>query len=249
MKKIGSYLKKEWKDTVLLLRSVPAVPFSLFVLSIVLMNILANKTIVNESWIAIDGGIVVSWLAFMMLDILVRRYGPKASTKIMVTALIINLLAVCIFNLVAVLSFGGGWVQGADAELDALFAGSWHVLAASSVAFLTAAIVSNFLHWAIRKRFKPQTRNKFSAFAVASWTSTLVAQFVDNLLFGLLFLFALGFITLTAAIMMAATGMVAELICQALFSPFGYRVAEKWRKNKIGDEYLVTHSEIKSLTE
>lgn len=249
MKKIGNYLKKEWKDTLLLLKSVPAVPFTLFVLSVVLMNILANKTIINESWIAIDGGIVVSWIAFMMLDMLVRRFGPKASTKIMITALIINLLVVCIFNLVAKLNFGGGWVQGADAQLDALLAGSWHVLAASSIAFLTAAIVSNLLHWAIRKRFKSQTRNKFSAFAVASWTSTLVAQFIDNLIFGLLFLFALGYITLTAAIMMAATGMAAELICQAIFSPLGYRIAEKWRRNKIGNEYLITHQEIKSLTE
>lgn len=249
MKKIGNYLKKEWKDTLLLLKSVPAVPFSLFVLSVVLMNILANKTIINESWIAIDGGIVVSWIAFMMLDMLVRRFGPKASTKIMITALIINLLVVCIFNLVAKLNFGGGWVQGADTQLDALLAGSWHVLAASSIAFLTAAIVSNLLHWAIRKRFKSQTRNNFSAFAVASWTSTLVAQFIDNLIFGLLFLFALGYITLTAAIMMAATGMVAELICQAIFSPIGYRIAEKWRRNRVGNEYLITHQEIKSLTE
>ena len=37
---------------------------------------------------------------------------------------------------------------------------------------------------------------------------------------------------------MALAGAVVELICQAVFSPVGYKIASNWRKNGIGDEYI-----------
>ena len=32
--------------------------------------------------------------------------------------------------------------------------------------------------------------------------------------------------------------MLMELLCQSLFSVFGYWVCEKWRNNHVGEEYL-----------
>ena len=42
------WLIDEWEDTRILFRNIPAVFVSLFVVSVVLMNILANKTIQYE---------------------------------------------------------------------------------------------------------------------------------------------------------------------------------------------------------
>lgn len=234
MNKIKEWAKKEWADTKLLFRSVPAITMSLFAVSIVIMNLLANKLIVNESWIALDAGILVSWLAFLTMDMLVKRFGPKASTKIVIAVSLINLLVVAIFNIAAVIP--GMWGEGGDAELNATIAGSWQVLLASTVAFIAAGFVNNFMNWAILGRFK--NRTKFSVYAVSSYVSTALAQFIDNFIFAMLFTFMNGWITFTAAVMFAAVGAVVELICEIVFSPLGYRISEKWRKEGVGSEYL-----------
>ena len=57
------WLKKEKDETALLLRCIPATVVSLFVVSVICMNLLANKTLVQTSWIALDGGILISWLS------------------------------------------------------------------------------------------------------------------------------------------------------------------------------------------
>ena len=63
--KLKAYLKKEFEETRALLKCIPAVVMTLFVVSVVSMNILANKTLVQLDWIALDGGILISWLSFM----------------------------------------------------------------------------------------------------------------------------------------------------------------------------------------
>ena len=59
-------------DTKLLFRSIPAAVTALFVISVVTMNILANKTIYQSEILALDGGILVSWLSFLCMDIITK---------------------------------------------------------------------------------------------------------------------------------------------------------------------------------
>jgi uncharacterized integral membrane protein (TIGR00697 family) len=233
--KIKTVVKNEIAQTRLLLKSIPAITLAVFCVSLVAMNLLANKLIVNESWIALDAGIIVSWVAFLVMDMIVKRFGPRAAIRITIIGIIINLAAVAVFNIAAVLP--GAWGNGADTEINATMAGSWRVLLASTLAFILSSITNNVLHFLIKRRFK-NNPNGFSAYAVSSYTSTIIAQFIDNLAFALLFTFAMGWITFTAAVMFAAVGAAAELLCQIIFSPIGYRVAEKWRREGVGDEYL-----------
>ena len=37
---------------------------------------------------------------------------------------------------------------------------------------------------------------------------------------------------------MSAMGMVIELIGQMIFSPIGFKIANSWRKNNVGQEYV-----------
>ncbi len=54
-------IQREFQEFVILLKSVPSVLLSLFILSIVLMNLLANKSIdIPLDWLALDCGIIVS---------------------------------------------------------------------------------------------------------------------------------------------------------------------------------------------
>ena len=65
MSKFQTWLKREKEETVILLRCIPSTVVSLFVVSVVCMNLLANKTLLQLEWIALDGGILISWLSFM----------------------------------------------------------------------------------------------------------------------------------------------------------------------------------------
>ena len=67
-------IKNLFYEIKLLLRSLPSLITALFVTSVVSMNLLANKSIdLNLSWLALDCGVILSWLAFLLMDIVTKR--------------------------------------------------------------------------------------------------------------------------------------------------------------------------------
>ena len=237
---LTEWLKKEFEETALLLRSVPALAVSLFVVSVVCMNLLANKTIVQTDWIALDGGILISWLSFMCMDIITNYFGPKASNKIAFVAVGANLLVCFVFYIVSVIP------SSADdyTALNSLLGGTWFILLGSTIAFLLSAAANNFLNWTIGKAFRKNPDGRL-AYAVRAYVSTFAGQFIDNFIFAVIVfvifapIFWDGFHwTLIQCAMCALTGAVAEAVMEILFSPIGYRVLKSWRENGVGREYL-----------
>ncbi len=236
--------KNYFQDTVVLLRSVPPLLFSLFILSVFAMNLLANKSLnLPFDWLALDCGIIVSWVAFLCMDILTKHFGPKAATTLSVAAIAINLLA-CLVLFIAKLIPGtwGAFYDYGENEvvnqaLDSTFGGTWYVLFGSTVAFIASAFVNNFSNWSIGKLFR-KNPDGFGAYACRTYLSTAVGQFADNLIFALIV--SLNFFgwSITQCLTCAATGMVAELVVEAVFSPLGYRVVRRWQKDGTGKEYL-----------
>lgn len=237
---LGAWLKRERTETVLLLRSVPSVVVSLFVVSVICMNLLANKTLVQTDWIALDGGILISWMSFLCMDIITKYFGPKASSKIAVLAAGINLFTCLVFYIASVIP------SNADdyTALNTLFGGTWFILLGSTTAFLTSAVLNNFLNWAIGQAFWKNPDGKL-AYAVRTYLSTFVGQFIDNLIFSVIVfvgfapIFWDGFHwTMLQCTVCALTGAVAELVMEIVFSPFGYRLVKQWKKDHVGQEYL-----------
>lgn len=232
--------KKEKRETALLLKSIPSVVITLFVVSVVCMNLLANKTLVQTRWLALDGGILISWLSFMCMDIITKYFGPKASNKVAVLASAINLLTCGIFYIVSIIPS-----DAADyTAFNQIFGGTWFVLLGSTVAFLVSAMINNILNFSIGKIFKRNPDGKL-AFITRSYISTFVGQFLDNLIFsGLVFtifapIFWNGFHwTFVQCIMCALTGAVAEVVMEIIFSPIAFYIIDKWKKEKVGIEYL-----------
>ena len=96
-------MKKEMTEFKILMRSIPATVVTLFVVSVICMNLLANKTLIQLDWIALDGGILISWLSFMCMDIITKHFGPKASNRISILAAGINLLTCLIFFVASII--------------------------------------------------------------------------------------------------------------------------------------------------
>ena len=237
---ILNWINRERGETTLLLRSIPSTVVSLFVVSVICMNLLANKTLLQLDWIALDGGILISWLSFMCMDIITKHFGPKASNRISILASGINLLTCLIFFVASIIP------SSADdyTAFDNIFGGTWFILLGSTVAFLASAVINNSLNWMIGKSFRKNPDGK-SAYAARTYISTFVGQFFDNFIFSIIvFVFFApiywdGFCwTVLQCTTCALTGAVAELLMEIVFSPIGYRITKKWQAENIGKEYF-----------
>lgn len=235
-----NWLKREREETAVLLRCIPATVVSLFVVSVICMNLLANKTLVQTKWLALDGGILISWLSFMCMDIITKHFGSKASNRISVLAAAINLLTCLIFFVASAIP------STADdyTAFDNIFGGTWFILISSTVAFLLSAVINNSLNHVIGRWFKNDPDGR-AAFVTRSYLSTFVGQFCDNFIFScIVFIFFApiywdGFHwTLLQCTACALTGAVAELIMEIIFSPIGYRITQKWKEQQVGKEYI-----------
>lgn len=237
MNKLKTAIKNEWQDLRNLLSKVNPLLMTFFVLAVVAMNLLANKSIDlswvpgnNGSfpWLALDCGILVSWLAFFAMDNIVRRFGPKASTQMTVIAVFINLIICAVFLLAG--SINGYWGESyievggelVNIALDNTIAGTWYVLMGSTIAFISSAIVHGITSNAISKLFKDKEGLK--AYAVCSFFATSLGQFVDNLLFALIV--SLNFFgwNILQCVMCALTGMLVEFLLSAIFVPIGHKI-------------------------
>ena len=233
-------LLKEKEELGILLRSIPATVVTLFVVSVICMNLLANKTLLQLDWIALDGGILISWLSFMCMDIITKHFGPKASNRISVLAAAINLLTCLIFFVASAIPS-----RASDyTAFDSIFGGTWFILLGSTVAFLASAVINNTLNHMIGAAFKRNPDGKM-AFAARTYISTFIGQFLDNFIFSIIVfvffapIFWNGFHwSVLQCAMCALTGAVAELIMEMLFSPIGYRITKRWKEENVGKKYL-----------
>jgi uncharacterized integral membrane protein (TIGR00697 family) len=235
-----NWINQEKKETVLLFRSIPSAVVSLFVVSVICMNLLANKTLVQTDFIALDGGVLISWLSFMCMDIITKYFGPKASNKVALLASGINLLTSLIFFIASIIPSNANDYTA----LNGILGGTWFILLGSTIAFLVSAVLNNCLNWLIGTIFKKNPNGKL-AYATQTYLSTFIGQFVDNLVFSVIvfMLFAPiywnGFSwTFLQCVTCALTGAVAELIMEIVFSPIGYTIIKKWREQKVGEQYL-----------
>lgn len=240
MSKIKHFIRRERAQTAILLRSIPATVMTLFVVSVVCMNLLANKTLLQLDWIALDGGILISWLSFMCMDIVTKHFGAGASNRISVLAAGINLLTCLIFFVASIIPSNASDYTA----FNSIFGGTWFVLLGSTVAFLSSALLNNMLNHLIGRAFRKDPDGKL-AYAMRTYVSTFIGQFFDNFLFSLIVfvgfapVFWNGFSwTPLQCAVCALTGAVAELLLEIVFSPIGYRIVTRWREHSVGREYL-----------
>ena len=230
-------MKRKMDDLRSILRSVPPMPAALLILSVVGMNLLANKSIdTGLDWLALDCGILFSWLTFLSMDVLTHNYGPKTATVLSLAALGLNLLMALIFFLASRVPgvWGESFVDGSETvintALDRTFGGTWYVILGSSVAFAVSAALNNFLNYGIGTLLRKN--ESFGSFAIRSYVSTFLAQFADNLIFALIVSRNFFGWTTLQCFTCALTGALLELLFEVVFSPLGYRVAASVRAGR-----------------
>ena len=234
------WIRSEIDDYKVLLRNVPALTMIFLVLSCVFMNIFAGKELLNVEYLALDCGFLLSWMSFLSMDMLTKRFGAKAAIKLSFLALSMNLLSCAIFVIIS--HIGNNWSAYytyndpiANQALNDTFGGTWYVLLGSTIAMAIASVVNALINEAIGKILK---KNTFVTYAARSYISTAVGQFVDNLVFALIVSVTFFGWNMTQVIFCSITGAVAELLAEVIFSPAGYIACRNWEKHGVGQNYL-----------
>lgn len=223
-------MKKTLSEIARLMGEVPPIILTLLVLSVVGMNLLANKSInTGTEWLALDCGILLSWLTFLCMDVLTHCYGPRSATAMSLVALAVNLLMALVFFVASRVPgvWGESFVDGSEVvintALDNTIGGTWFIILGSSIAFVVSSVVNNFLNYGIGTWLRKN--EGFGAFALRSYVSTFVGQFTDNMVFAFLVSRTFFGWTPLQCITCALTGAVLELVFEIFFSPMGYRIA------------------------
>ena len=225
-------MKKALSEIGRYVSEVPPIVLTFLVLAVVGMNLLANKSInTGVEWLALDCGILLSWLIFLCMDVLTHCYGPRAATAMSIVALMVNLFMAFVFFIASKVPgvWGESFVDGSEViintALDNTIGGTWFIILGSSIAFIVSAVVNNFLNYGIGTWLKKNSG--FGAFALRSYVSTFVGQFTDNIVFALLVSRVFFGWTPLQCFTCALTGAVLELLFEVFFSPVGYRIAKR----------------------
>ena len=152
----------------------------------------------------------------------------------------INLLTCLIFFVSSIIPSNAGDYSG----FDGIFGGTWFILLGSTIAFLSSAVLNNRLNYLIGSLFKKNPDGRL-AFITRTYVSTFIGQFFDNFIFSMIVfaffapIFWDGFHwSILQCFTCALTGAAAELLMEVVFSPIGYRIVNKWKKQSVGKEYL-----------
>jgi len=238
------WVRREILDYKILFRSIPSLVVSVFVLCVVAMNLLANKELFTTKYLALDCGFAISWITFLIMDVICKRFGPKAAVKLSVVGLAFNLGICLIFYLLTLTP--GNWGEyysylgtssatQVNNALNRTFGGSWYVVLISAFAMLVSSSVNAIINYSLGLVLK---YSNFRSFAVRSYTSTIVAQFIDNLIFATFVSRHFFGWNWTQVLLCSVTAACIELASEVCFSPFGYKLSQIWTRESVGQEYL-----------
>jgi len=227
------------------LRAIPGMVTAIFILSVVSMNLLANKSVFNLPWLASTAGIFVSWISFLCMDAVCKRFGAKTATILNTVAMLANLLTAVMYMLIV--KIPGIWAAsyaGATEEistainngLDATLASTWYVVIGSALAMFLGGVTNSVVNKFVGKHV--DKKDTYGGFAIRSFLSTAAGQFVDNFVFALFVSYVFFGWTWKQVLVCSFMMMLLELAFEVVFSPIGYRLAKNWKKDQVGAAYL-----------
>lgn len=236
-------------DWIRTLRNVPSLAVTFCVLASVLMNILANKSIIDTQlfegsflWVVQDAGILFSWCGFLAGDLIVRAYGTKTAIRVSITSVIISLFVSLMF--VGIAQVPGVWGEAFMSDgtinesinnaLNSTLGSVWFVVLGSTLASAVGLICNNIAQGTLLKKITSKHGDRYWGFVLASALSTGLGQFLDNMVFGSLVqaqFFGWGWDKVVSA---SIFGMLLELVVEVVFTPLTYKISCNWKKNGIG---------------
>lgn len=169
-----------------------------------------------------DRGLFVSWIVFMVSNVITEAYSKEKAIKVSTFAMVIAFFISCLGTILSFIPIplGGtpediSYYESVSGAFTTLLRGQIRIVISSAIAFW----IGNFINSTIIDKMKQKRKNdnKFW-FAFRAIISTIIGQFVDNILFMTL---AFGGVWAWMDILTAvAIGTILETIVESFFIPF-----------------------------
>ena len=109
------------------------------------------------------------------------------------------------------------------------------------MSFFLSSIINGIINKSVGSFAESKLKkDNFFTFALRSYISTFIAQFVDNFIFATLVSKVFFGWTWTQILLCSVVAATFELLCEVLFSGFGYKIVCNWEKENVGKEYLAS---------
>ncbi len=166
----------------------------------------------NLGGIAVDGGLVLFPLTYILGDLIVELFGRKMARSVVLSGFLINVIAVLVFWAVIALPPYPGWEM--QEAYSSVLGFSWRIIFGSLCGYLSSNLLNNYLF----VRMKHSNSVFSRSFIARALGSSAFAHIVDSAVFETIaFIGVLPFNEfLTQAIFAYILGMGLELILSPL---------------------------------
>lgn len=189
----------------------------------VTMNIFCMKGLSFGSPIIIcDGGLLISWLVFLISNVVVEVWDERTSFRIVSVTACVSFVVMMIGRLIVFIPTLPEYADQANAFAQ-VFSNGPRTMFSSVTAFWVGNLVNVHIIYKIKRRLEEKSRDNGFLFFLRAALSTLIGQLVDNALFMTLAFAPIGLSVYEMAWKDIASsvlsGTVIELVVEAFFVP------------------------------
>ena len=173
----------------------------------------------NLFGIAVDGGVVLFPITYIMGDLIVEFYGKKIAKSIIFAGFFVNILAILVFYIVIALPAYDGWnMQEAYASVLGF---TPRIIIGSLIAYLCSNIFNNFIF----TKLKNGNGIFASSFIARALGSSAFAQIIDSFIFETIAFF--GVLAFQEFLAQAIFAYVLGIGFEIVLSPIEAFIAKK----------------------
>lgn len=172
--------------------------------------------------VAVDGGIAVFPLTYILSDLIVEFYGKHIAKHIILAGFLVNLIAVSVFYLVIALPAYPGWTM--QNAFSAVLGFAPRIIAGSLAAYICANLFNNYIFIKL-KQSKGLFADRFIARALGS---SAFAHIVDSAIFETIAF--LGVLSLPEFLAQACFAYLLGIGLELLFAPIEAATAKEIKR-------------------
>lgn len=174
--------------------------------------------------VAVDGGLLVFPVTYIIGDLIVEFYGKKIAREVVYAGFVVNIIAILVFYCVILLPAYPGWtMQEAYASVLGF---TPRIILGSLIAYLT----SNLLNTTLFVKLKNGNGIFARSFIARALGSSVFAHFVDSMIFETIAF--IGVLSMKEFLLQAIFAYVLGMLFEAILSPVEILIA-KYLKGKI----------------
>ncbi|MCL2630777.1 MAG: queuosine precursor transporter [Firmicutes bacterium] len=156
---------------------------SLSVLFLVLMNLFAMRPVGWGDFMLTNAGLLLIAPVLVLQNVIGEVWGKKTALKVTLFAILCQIFIVILSEIAIILPTNNKEASSAWANV---FGSQWRIVTASITAFAVGSVLNILVFAKIREKSQNKNGNFKWLYLIASFISTVIAQFIDSTLFMLL---------------------------------------------------------------